>query len=33
MPDRRKEKAITNRVKLVTMIKMPGAKDSTVSKL
>ena len=31
MPARRIEKAMTKRVKLVTVISMPGATDSTVS--
>ena len=30
MPERRMEKAMMNRGKLVTMIRMPGAIDSTV---
>ena len=32
MPARRIEKAMTKRVKLVTMISRPGATDSTVSR-
>ena len=30
-PERRKDKAMTKRVKLVTIINRPGASDSTVS--
>jgi hypothetical protein len=29
-PERRNEKATTNRVKLVTMIRRPGARERTV---